>query len=458
MKNKVFFFVLTLLFANSINAQLPRRAFLGTRLWSVNDSIARLYELPAVKGALIDLVVENSSAEAIGLQPGDVIVSIMGKEMQDQFSVTNTIGRYREGDVVSVKYFRNGQLLETVAALTGFPKETSEYADIIYDAVPFDGGYVRTIIRRPRREGRFPALFFIQGAHCGSIDMMNPSSPQAQLLEGLAQKGYVVIKTEKAGVGDSRNNKDCSKYNLMEEVELFAASFNHLASYDFIDLNNVFIFGHSMGGVQAPLMKTKFPPKGIAVFGTIARPWFEYYVEIARKQRLMMGQDYLENEIHHEKALKFYYSLMVEKKTPAEMMEDEEMKEFMFNHWRFDGEEKFHGRHYTFWQQLQDTRMFTAWANTPAHVLSIWGEGEYVAFNPYEHELIADIVNHYNPGKATYIRMPNIDHGFLWVQDRNHAIEIRNDREYFHNNFNDEIVDVVHQWMEKIINSEKSDI
>jgi uncharacterized protein len=458
MKNKLFFVVLTILIVNSVNAQLHRRAFLGTRLWSVNDSIARIYELPAVKGALIDLVVENSSAEAIGLQPGDVIVSVMGKEMQDQSSVTNTIASYREGDVVNVKFFRNGRLLEADAALKGFPLETSEYAEVIYDAVPFDGGYIRTIIRRPSKEGRFPALFFIQGANCGSIEMMNSRSPQAQLMEGFAQKGYVVIKTEKAGVGDSQNNKDCSQYNLMEEVDLFAASFNHLEKYDFIDMDNVFIFGHSMGGVQAPLMKTNFPPKGIAVFGTIARPWFEYFVEIARKQRLMMGQDYLENEIHHEKALRFYYSLMVEKKTPAEMMEDEDLKEFMFSQWRFDGEEKFLGRHYTFWQQLQDTRMFTAWANTPAYVLSIWGEGEYVAFNPYEHELIADIVNHYNPGKATYIRMPNIDHGFLWVKDRIHAIEIRNDLEYFYNNFNHEIVEVVHQWMEEIINSEKSDL
>ncbi len=436
----------------SLFAQLPRRAFLGTQLYTVNDSVARLYKLPEAQGALIQRVVENSSAKSVGLQPGDVIVSVQDKNIATHLEVVETIGSYREGDVIQFSYYRNGELQHAEAPLKGFPKETSEHAEVIYDAVPYDGGYVRTIIRKPPGEGPHPAFFFIQGAHCGSIDGMNPRSPVAMLLEGLTKKGYVVVKTEKAGIGDSRNKIHCTDCDLDYETRLFTASFNQLSQYDFIDTSNVFVFGHSMGGVQAPLMQTDFPPRGIAVFGTIARPWFEYYMDIARKQRLLVGQDYLENEKHVARAIPFYYKLMIEKMSPEEMKQDPELKDFMYNQWSYDGEGRFHGRHYTFWQQLQDTRLFTAWASTPAHVLSIWGEGEFVALNPFEHELIADIVNQYNPRKARLYSMPNIDHGFVRVEDVQHAIDIRNDWEYQYTHFNNNLTDVLHEWMQEIIN------
>jgi len=109
------------------------------------------------------------------------------------------------------------------------------------------------------------------------------------------------------------------------------------------------------------------------------------------------------------------------------------------------------GRHYTFWQELQDTRLFAAWSQARSHVLSMHGKGEYVAFNPYEHQLIADIVNHYNPGKATFMRIPDIDHAFTYVEDLEHSISVRNDREYQLNNFHPGIVDILYEWMEELI-------
>ena len=271
----------------------------------------------------------------------------------------------------------------------------------------------------------------------------------------LVEKGYVIIKTEKAGVGDSKNERDCSQYNLLDEVELFSASFNNLVKYDFIDLENVYIFGHSMGGVQAPLMETEFSPRGIAVYGTVIRPWFEYFIEHARMQKIILSEagymdyDYLNIEQQHETAVKFYYNLLIEKIPPSEIARDSELSTFLKNNLSFDGHEKLLGRHYTFWQQLQDTRLFNAWSKSPAHVLSLWGEGDFVAFNPWEHELIADVVNKYNPGKAKFITVPNMDHSFLWVEDQKQSIESRMDWEYIKHNFNSEIVEIIAEWIEE---------
>jgi uncharacterized protein len=184
-----------------------------------------------------------------------------------------------------------------------------------------------------------------------------------------------------------------------------------LQKYDFIDHDNIFVFGHSMGGVQAPMMDFEFDPRGIAVYGTVIRPWFEYFIDLAWMQQIAMGGDYLEIERQAETRIRFYSLLMLEKQTPEQIAEDDELLTFMLQNWGYDGEEKLLGRHYTFWHQLQDTKLFSKWANTPAYVLSLWGEGEFVAVNPWEHELIAEVVNRYNRVKLVLCVYP------IWITD-----------------------------------------
>ncbi len=451
MKRNIILLWIIVLATFSVSAQLPRRAFLGLQLLEVNDSVARIHRLEHPQGVLVVRVVDGSSAQAMGIEAHDLILSVDTTQTHSPEEVIRQIGLYRAGETLQITTMRQGEVIKRSGELQPLPKETSPHGEVIYDQVPFDGGYIRTIIHKPATEGKLPALFFIQGYTCVSMDRMHAEHPYTKMINGLTEKGYVVVKTEKAGTGDSQNERDCSQYDLFEEVELFAASYNALKKYDFIDPDNIFIFGHSMGGVQAPLMQTDFPPKGIAVYGTVIRPWFEYFVEHARIQKFIMGIDYLENEAMHETAVKFYYRLMIDKQTPAQLALDPDVKEFMTHHFGWDGADIFLGRHFTFWQQLQDTRLFTAWANTPAHVLSLWGEGEFIAFNPYEHQLIADVVNRYNPGKAEFIRIPNMDHSFLWVEDQQHAVAIRGDWEYTAQNFNHDIVEILQQWMEDLV-------
>ncbi len=451
MRQKTLILLGLVLLAGNLHAQLARRAFLGAQLLEVTDSIAKKHNMKQKKGVLVVRVVEGSSAEQMGIKPHDLILAINDKEVNEVAKLVEGVGRHRGGDELHVTIMRDAQPQQVSGILKPLPEETSDYAEVIYDAVSYDDGTIRTIIHKPEGEGKMPAVFFIQGYPCSSIDRLPYYHPHKKLLDGLAEKGYVIIKTEKAGIGDSRNERNCLDCNLFEEVELFSASFNSLARYDFIDLDKVFIFGHSMGGVQAPLLNTDFAPLGMAVYGTVIRPWFEYFMEHSRIQKFIMGWDYLENEAQHDAALKYFYRLLVEKQTPEQLIQDQEVKKFMEDRWNYNGGEHLLGRHYTFWQQLQETKLFSAWAHTPAHVLSLWGEGDFVAFNPYEHQLIADVVNRYQPGKATFMRLPHMDHSFIRVEDQQHAVKVRSDWEYNANNFNYEIVEVLDQWMKEKI-------
>ena len=447
---RFFILVFTGMMCFPAHAELPRRAFLGLQIVDVSDSIAALHGLPDASGVLIEAVREGGTGEALGLQTGDIILKANEEVMGSADALVQSISYYQEGDPAILEFIREGEPKTTEGYMTGFPEETSPYARVIYDQFPFDGGYVRTIIHRPEKEGRHPAVFFVQGYPCASIDNMVEHHPYEKLLQGFSKKGYVVIKTEKAGMGDARSNTNCADMKLFNETALFSASYNNLNRYDFIDLDNVYIFGHSMGGIQAPMMETDFNPRGMIVFGTAVRPWFEYFIEQTRIQRLTLGQDYLENEANHEQSVRFYYRFMVKQESPEDLLQDPEMADFINSYWNYGEGGYFNDRHYSFWHQLQDTRLFKAWSEVDAHVLSVHGEGDFVAFNPYEHELIADIVNHYNPGKATFVSVPNIDHSFIYVEDLDHAVAVLRDAEYRRNNFNYDFTDMVIEWMEKV--------
>ncbi len=443
--------LLFILFNNIYANDLPRRAMLGARLMQVDNDISNRLYVNQGEGVFIDIVVEGSSAENIGLRVNDIVLEINNAKVNLPGEGVTEIQKLRTGDTVNLKVIRQGKIIYLGGNLTGIPYEKSQNAEVIYTHFPYDEGLSRVIIHKPLEEKeKYPTIFFIQGYTCTSIDKIENTTTQ-KLLNTFVENGYVVVKTEKAGVGDSNNKKHATEYNLNEEIDYFSASFNNLTNYNFIDLDNVFIFGHSMGGVQAPLLKTNFDPKGIIVYGTVIRPWFEYLIDIARFQKYLMGYDYLEVEEKFPIAMKFYYQLMIEKKRPSEMTRDNEVYEFMKNSWQYDDKESLNGRHFSFWQQLQDAEVIKAWSETKSYVLSLWGESEYIAFNPKEHQLIADIVNEYNPGKAYFIEVPKADHNFLYAESPQHSYEIRNDRDYYTKNFNKEIANITIQWIDERI-------
>jgi serine protease Do len=74
--------------ANTIVGQLkaygkPRRGYLGARIESVNPEVAEGLGLEQPKGVLVAGLVDKSPAQQSGLQPGDVILSVDGRDVPD---------------------------------------------------------------------------------------------------------------------------------------------------------------------------------------------------------------------------------------------------------------------------------------------------------------------------------------------------------------------------------------
>jgi S1-C subfamily serine protease len=87
------------------------RAALGVRVTGVDPVLAEQHNLSIDRGALIVDVTSNGPAAQAGLKPGDVIVRVENKEVNDVASLGDILLSKKPGDVVPVQVQRGNQQL-----------------------------------------------------------------------------------------------------------------------------------------------------------------------------------------------------------------------------------------------------------------------------------------------------------------------------------------------------------
>src|SRR5438270_686022 len=77
---------------------------------------------------------------------------------------------------------------------------------------------------------------------------------------GLTRAGFVTMRVERGGMGDSQGPPCMSPaVDLQAEVRGYVAGLKALKEYPFVDAKQVFIVGLSIGGVEAPLVAEQVP-------------------------------------------------------------------------------------------------------------------------------------------------------------------------------------------------------
>jgi uncharacterized protein len=257
---------LALLFATMLAAQppsgsdpLPRRAWFGVAL------------APHEKGAIVTSVADGSSAAAEGLRAGDVIAAVDDKPIRMPNEVVAAIGRHVGGDIATIDYLRDGRTERRSIALRSFPRATLAGVTFDYGSVTVRDGRLRTILSVPdRRDGRLRAVLLLQGGGCGSVDTPIVSEVgQSGLIRAIAARGFVTMRVDKSGVGDSQGPA-CDTIGYTQELDGFRAALTALKRHPAVDPNRVVLLGISLGGVFAPVLARESPVQSIVVFGTIA--------------------------------------------------------------------------------------------------------------------------------------------------------------------------------------------
>lgn len=94
-----------------------QRALLGVSIVTVNAELSEQEDLGVLKGIYVANVQDNSSAEDAGIEVGDVIVAVDGREVNSVSELQEQVALNRPGDRVDVTYLRDGQRKTTQATL-----------------------------------------------------------------------------------------------------------------------------------------------------------------------------------------------------------------------------------------------------------------------------------------------------------------------------------------------------
>lgn len=435
----------------SVNSQnLTRKAFLGLKLIEVNDSIKTALNLSDKSGLVITAITPNSTGEKAGFVVNDILCSVNGITFSKVKEYKEAIKNIREKTPLKFGIKRGTGLLELFAEAVPLPLEKSDKYDVIYDEVKFKDGYIRIIVNKPKlQQEKFKTILFIPGYMCYSLDNLG-KHPYGQVVQKLSEKGYCVVRVEKLAMGDCMNTPDCFDVGYYTELDGFEAGFQKMLEYDFVDKDNVFVFGHSLGGYEAPMVDKNRIAKGVIVCGTGLKTWYEYILDMYRFQNPIAGVDYITNEKIVTDLTKVLYEYLIMKKHPKDIVASEEVKEEMKENMEFTGGDQVWSRNYKFWQELQDLNMPEVWKNVKANVLVIRGEGDFEAFSNKDHEDIIKIVNAYHPGKGKFLLIPNMDHGFATAKDPEESFQKKSIPGFYYNNFNDAIIDEVSKWIESL--------
>lgn len=380
---------------------LARRAFFGVRMENISDETARIMQLPALKGVLITSTVPGSSAEAAGLQRGDVWLSLDGREINSADEGVAALRSLREGRTVHIQGLRQGKAFEQDVVLKPIP--TTAYADfdLEYGVVQSGDVKLRSLISRPKKAGRLPAVLFVQGVGCYSIDTpLDTNAIETQLLNRLTRQGFVTMRVDKQGMGDSQG-LPCTELDFDTEGQGYRQALAQLRSLDYVDPARVFIIGHSMGGVFAPLLARELPVRGIVAYGTIGEKFMDYFANSRRTIGEAWGMAPAEIDTYVKQTCDCFQPYFEHGTPLGDIVEIRpQCRELVSDM----------GRTTAFWQQLYRLDIPAQWSAYTGRVLAVWGKSDYISVRA-EHQHIVDLVNRAQPGRGTFLELEGCDHG-----------------------------------------------
>jgi len=335
---------------------LPRRPALG------------LLGVTAPEGGVTVTALRPGSAAAAQLDPGDRLLALADQPLHDPRSLAAIVRSLRAGDRVTLRLLRDGRPRTVELALEALPAETHPLAHVLYDSLESPVGRLRSITVRPHGPGPHPAVLLLPGLACTSVDfVVTPEHPLRPLVTALTAAGVATLRVERPGLGDSEGGP-CEALGWWDEVALHRAGLAALAGASWADPRALGLFGHSIGGMLAPLVARAAPVRRIAIYGSCARPWSQCVRRAAQRQAA-----------RHGRAL-------------AHMLDRAST-----------------GRVDRFGDELEAAELTSAWSALTSDVLVAAG-GQDVAVDPADARALAELLARRPAGATQHLERPDLDH------------------------------------------------
>lgn len=172
------------------------RAYLGVLPQEVNQAVAQYYGLEKPEGVLIAQVNEDTPAKKAGLEDGDIILSVDGRDISNPSMLRNVISLSDVGHEAKLEILREGKHKTVKVKLDALPEQglapTEGHGSDDAQSSDLDGVSVRELTQRVRSMTQVPDD--IDGIYVMAVD---PTSNSAR--EGL-QPGDVIQEVNRQSV------------------------------------------------------------------------------------------------------------------------------------------------------------------------------------------------------------------------------------------------------------------
>ena len=390
--------------AAQIHGDLPRVARPG---FLISDENGQL---------VVSSVETGSAAGSAGLTTGDVIVAVNGTEFSSLREGHWLISQLRTGDLANLHLLRQGRDLTISFKPDPVPLESISGVNSIYDVLETeDGGRLRIIVTRPTNvDKRLPAILFVQWLSCDSIELPhNVNDGWQQMIRLLAARsGFVMLRTDKAGIGDSEG-PPCWQLDYNTELSHHRQAFYYLRTLDYVDADRIVIFGASMGGNMAPILAAEDGVSAMIIWGTTFKTWFEHLIAFNRRvMQLSSSISPVEIAGRVTRQIQFLQEYLVHSRTPSDIAKTDPELGAVWQQLVGTSQDTHYGRPFAFHHQAQKQNWLAALHNVQVPTLILYGEYDWIE-ELDDHVLAAQIINQNNgPGTAELIVIPRSDHHF----------------------------------------------
>lgn len=370
----------------------------------VTEDIRRVMELPEPKGVLINRVFAGSSAEQAGFQQGDVLLQLNNKPVNTPNEAATLVASYRANEALDFVLIRKGKPVTGKTRFRGLPTEQYPDLSVQYTQAKSGNGTQRVIITQPAQPGKRPTIVFIGGYSCYSLDTpLDTSRSETQLINNMARAGYLCARLEKPGMGDGQGqSRNCEEVSFLEEMDGYLQAIRMLKKRPDVDSSAVYVFGHSMGGVMAPLIARQTALKGVIAYGTIGSNFMEYMAKTRRTiaEAYNMPADTADAYIKTVCECIGYY--FVEGMTTREATaKNPECRPYL---------EVFDSRARSYNKELYGLNTPGLWRPYTGKVLLLWGKSDYISARD-DHAILEKALNSFHPNQAQFLEVPNATHG-----------------------------------------------
>jgi pimeloyl-ACP methyl ester carboxylesterase len=187
------------------------------------------------------------------------------------------------------------------------------------------------------------------------------------------------------------------------------------------------------------LVAQKFAVRGFIAAESIGHSWFEYQLQNARQQLLIVGKPYDTIDRTVRIMERCQHRFFVEKQTPEQILKTSSECKDSVNTF---------GVSYTYLQQIADLDPAVEWKKVDVPVLVTYGTSDPATWSEESHYL-TDMINSFHPGRASYIEFPGMGHGLDLVPSKLAWLEEISKHE--HGPFDQDFLKQVAEWMGKIL-------